>query len=201
MKPRYAKGFTLIEMIISMVLLSFITLIGYQGLFYSANHWQKGHDKMLFQYDFHQAVSWIRHKAGVAEKIRHPTAGTSAYFFNGERQSIEFVARYSRTRKGGLYVNKVNFDAEAQVIEVAYYLYHPDNLSISENSVIDRVTLLPDVNSVTFSYYGRDTDGQLGWHESWVNKNTLPQLLRLDIVSSGGQSYQSTIHIKTSNNV
>lgn len=188
-------------MIVSMVLLSLITIIGYQGIFYSADNWQKGHDKMLFRYDHHQAVDWIRHKVGSAEKVKSPTAGAFAYYFNGERQSIEFVARYSRTRKGGLYVNRINFDAEAQKINVAYYLYHPDNRSADGDSDFDQVTLLPEVKSVAFSYYGRNDDGKSGWYESWVNKNSLPQLLQLDIVGSDGFSYQSTIHIKTSNNV
>ena len=184
-----------------MVLLSFITIIGYQGIFYSANQWQKGHNKMLFQYDHHQAVGWIRQKVSVAEKVKSPSKNTFAYYFDGEPQSIEFVARYSRTRKGGLYVNRINFDPVAQQIDVAYYLYHPDNRAITQDSVIDKVTLLPNVKLIAFSYYGRNNSGELGWYDSWIDKNSLPQLLRLDIVSTDGQSYRSTIHIKTSNNV
>ena len=195
------KGFTLIEMVISLVLLSFITIIGYQGLFYSANNWQKGHDKMLFQYDHHQAVNWMRQKAGSAEKVKSPTSNSFAYFFNGEKHSLEFVSRYTRTRKGGLYVNRIEFNPAAQKIDVAYYLHHPDIQPQKQEIDIDRVTLLPDVRSIEFHYYGTNKKGESGWHESWTDRNTLPKLIRVEIINSEGQRYNSTIYLASSNNV
>lgn len=195
------KGFTLIEMVISLVLLSFITIIGYQGLFYSANNWQKGHDKMLFQYDYHQAVNWIRHKAGSAEKVKSPTSSSPAYLFNGEKHSLEFVARYSRTRKGGLYVNKIQYDPGAQKIDVSYYLHHPDIQSQQQEIATDSVTLLPDVKSIEFYYYGRDITGKTDWYESWKDRNTLPKMIRLEIINTDDVSYESIIYVASSNNV
>lgn len=196
-----SNGFTLVEMVVSLVLLSLISVIGYQGIAYSSAHWQKGHDSMLFQYDHHQAVSWIRNRSGTAEKVRSRTSSDSAYFFHGDSESLEFVTRYTRTRQGGLYVNRISFDQAAGNIVVDYRLYHPDVRPSSAEKPSDRVKLLSNVNSIELSYYGRDKLGKADWYESWTNNSSLPRLIRLDIVDRDGRSYQSIIHVATSNNV
>ena len=183
-----------------MMLLSFITVIGYQGLMFSAKQWQYGHDKMLFQYDYHQAVSWIREKVGSSEKVSDPASTNYAYLFNGQKRSVEFVTRYNRTRQGGLYVNKVEYNEEDGNINVIYYLYHPD-INIDAASQLQWVSLLSSVKSVEFSYYGRKKGAAARWYGEWFELNSLPQLLKLDITNDDGEHYRATIHLVTANNV
>lgn len=193
-----AEGFTLIEMMVSMMLLSFITVIGYQGLMFSARQWNLGHKEMTFQYDHHQAVNWVREKIGSSEKVRNPASSDYAYLFTGQKGSVEFVSRHSRVRKGGLYVNRVIYDEKDQSLSVIYYLYHPD-IDI-QDSPPERVSILSDVRSIEFSYYGSKKGDAAKWYNNWVDLNSLPQLLRLDIKNGNGDFYQSTIHLITSNN-
>ena len=201
MNRKITQGFTLIEMIVSLVLLSFITIIGYQGLMFGVNQWRIGHDKMLFQYDYHQAVSWIRNKTAVSEKVKKPGGNDFSYFFTGEKHSVEFVTRYSRARKGGLYVSKIVYDAEYKSIDVIYYLHHPDMKNAIENNLSEKTTLLSNVSAIEFSYYGKKGGAKAKWHTHWKDDNSLPQLLKLDIESGSGSHYQSTIYMATSNNV
>ena len=126
MKHAKAGGFTLIETVISLTLLSFITIIGYQGLVFGMNQWRNGHDKMQHQYDYHQALGWMRDKLGSAEKVTRIGSDDRAYLFEGMPDSVEFVGRYDRTRRGGLYVSKVFIDTRDHSINVSYYLHHPD---------------------------------------------------------------------------
>lgn len=182
-----------------MMLLSFITVIGYQGLMFSAKQWRYGHEKMLFQYDYHQAVSWMREKIGSSEKVSSPTSSNYAYLFNGRKQSIEFVARYNRTRKGGLYVNRIEYNEEDENLNVFYYLYHPDiNIEVTDQP--EWVSLLTGIKLVEFSYYGRKDGSAARWHDDWLELNSLPQLLKMDITNDDGERYRSTIHLVTSNN-
>lgn len=200
MNQKRTDGFTLIEMVISLTLLSFITVIGYQGLMFSVKQWQHGSDKMMFQYDYYQAVSWIRNKIGAAENVLVPNGNDYSYLFTGNSGSVEFVTRYDRARRGGLYVNKIIFNENDKNIYVTYYLHHPDIESQSENTASEQVALLSNVKSIRFTYYGRKPGSRARWHNSWGNANSLPQLVRVDIESESGKHFQSTIHVVTSNN-
>ena len=202
MKRNSTSGFTLIETVISLTLLSFITIIGYQGLIFGMNQWRSGHDRMQDQYDYHQAIAWMRDKLGSAEKVRRIGGDDQAYLFDGTPRSVEFVARYDRTRRGGLYVSKIYLDQRDHDLYVSYYLHHPDVARNLENLVPERVVLLADIASIRFSYYGR----QLGlkkkaWHDSWPDQNSLPQLLKLDIETVDGVNYETLLSVLTSNNV
>jgi len=196
------KGFTLIEIVISLTLLSFITMIGYQGLVFGLQQWRNGHDKMQFQYDYHQAIYWVRNKLGSSEKVIRPRAEQSVYLFTGTGDSVEFVARFDRTRRGGLYVSKLYYDAREKSIYVSYYLHHPDVEPGFEDGSSARVVLLAEVTSIRFSYYGRKLgDGAARWHDDWRKANTLPQALSLNIETVDGVNHRSTITVLTSNNV
>jgi len=195
-------GFTLIETVISLMLLSFITLVGYQGLVFGLQQWRNGHEKMQFQHDYHQAIVWVRNKLGTSEKVLSPREKKRSYLFTGTVDSVEFVARYDRTRRGGLYVSKVYYDTSDESIYVSYYLHHPDIETDFEDGSSDRVVLLADVVSIRFSYFGRKLgDGSARWHDDWRKANSLPQLLTLDIETVDGVNLRSTITMLTSNNV
>lgn len=193
-------GFTLVEMMISLTLLSMITIIGYQGLQFSIKQWQRGNDSMLFQYDYFQAVSWIRNKIGASENVLMPGSSDYSYFFTGSSDSVEFVARYNRTRRGGLYVNKIFYDKSDNSIHVSYYLHHPGISLKAKNALPEQVTLLSNVRSIRFSYYGRKQGRRAHWHDSWGDLNSIPRLVRVDIENDTGEHFQSTIQVLTSNN-
>ena len=202
MKHAKAGGFTLIETVISLTLLSFITIIGYQGLVFGMNQWRNGHDKMQHQYDFHQALGWMRDKLGSAEKVNRIDRDDRVYLFEGMRNSVEFVGRYDRTRRGGLYVSKVFFDERDHSIYGSYYLHHPDITPGIDSDAPERVALLANVAAVRFSYYGRKLGTKKkGWHDSWHNQDSLPQLLKLEIETVDGVNRESLISVLTSNNV
>jgi general secretion pathway protein J len=200
MKHNHTKGFTLVEMMISLTLLSMITVIGYQGLQFSARQWQRGNDSMRFQYDYFQAVSWIRNKIGASENVMMPGSSDYSYFFTGSSDSVEFVARFNRTRRGGLYVNKIFHHENDNKIYVSYYLHHPGINGKAINALPEQVALLSNVKSIRFSYYGRKQGRNAYWHDNWGDLNSIPRLIRVDIENDTGEHYQSTIQVLTSNN-
>ena len=116
--------------------------------------------------------------------------------------SVKFVGRYDRTRRGGLYVSKVFIDANDHSIYVSYYLHHPDIASGIDGDAPERVALLANVAAIRFSYYGRKHGSKKkAWHDSWRDQNSLPQLLKLELETVDGVNRQSFISVLTSNNV
>jgi prepilin-type N-terminal cleavage/methylation domain-containing protein len=199
MRRRPDSGFTLIETVISLVLLSFIALIGYQGLAFGMEQWRKGHQKLEFGYAYQQAMGWVRNSLGTAEKVAEQRVSRNHYLFDGGARSVEFVTRFDRARRGGLYVTRLFHDADDHSLQVSYYLYHPEIDPDKTGIEPDRVTILEDVASLKISYYGKaGSKRSASWHADWRKNFKLPRLIRLDLETVDGIKYQSIVSVLTS---
>jgi prepilin-type N-terminal cleavage/methylation domain-containing protein len=199
MRRRSHSGFTLIETVISLVLLSFIALIGYQGLAFGMEQWRKGHEKLESGYAYQQAMGWVRNSLGTAEKVVDRRVSLREYLFNGGAQNVMFVARFARARRGGLYVTRLFHDAADNSLQVSYYLYHPEIDPQKTGIEPDRVTILEDVAALKISYYGKARgEKSLRWHADWRKNLKLPRLIRLDLETVDGTKHQSIVSVLTS---
>ena len=196
---RTCSGFTLIETVISLVLLSFIALIGYQGLAFGMEQWRKGHERLEFGYAYQQAVGWLRNSLGAAEKVADRRVRQTQLLFDGDARGVEFVTRFERARRGGLYVTRLFHDAADNSLQVSYTLYHPE-IDLEESGIEpDRVTVLADIASLTISYYGKAKgERSLRWHADWRKNQELPRLIRLDLETVDGIKHQSIVSVLTS---
>jgi len=199
MRRRTHSGFTLIETVISLVLLSFIALIGYQGLAFGMEQWRKGHERLESGYAYQQAMGWVRNSLGTAEKVVDVRVGLREYLFDGGARNVMFVARFDRARRGGLYVTRLFHDAADNSLQVSYYLYHPEIDPEKTGIEPDRVTILEDVAALKISYYGKARGGRsLRWHADWRKNLKLPRLIRLDLETVDGIKHQSIVSVLTS---
>jgi prepilin-type N-terminal cleavage/methylation domain-containing protein len=202
MRRRSHSGFTLIETVISLVLLSFIALIGYQGLAFGMEQWRKGHEKLEFGYAYQQAMGGVRNSLGTAERIVDRRVSMQDYLFDGGASDVEFVTRFDRARRGGLYVARLYRDADENSLQVGYYLYHPEIDPEKAGFEPAHVTILEDVASLKISYYGKAKGKKSArWHDSWRKSYRLPKLIRLDIETVDGIKHQSIVNVLTSNHV
>jgi prepilin-type N-terminal cleavage/methylation domain-containing protein len=85
MQRQTQSGFTLIETVISLVMLSFIALIGYQGLIFGMEQWRKGHDRLEFRYSYQQAMGWVRNALGTSERVVDRRISMRSLVFDGKR--------------------------------------------------------------------------------------------------------------------
>ena len=199
MRRRIHLGFTLIETVISLVLLSFIALIGYQGLAFGMEQWRKGHDRLEFGYAHQQAIGWVRNSLGTAEKFVDLRASRRDYLFDGDARSVEFITRFERARRGGLYVTRLFHDAADNSLQVSYTLHHPDFGPQKTSVEPDRVTILEGIAALKLSYYGKGKDRKgARWHDDWRDTSRLPQLVRLDLKTVDGIKRQSIVSVLTS---
>ena len=199
MRRRIQSGFTLIETVISLVLLSFIALIGYQGLAFGMEQWRKGHERLEFGYAYQQAMGWVRNSLGMAEKVVVQHNSRSEYLFDGGTRGVKFVTRFDRARRGGLYVNRLFHDAADNSLRVSYYLHHPEIDPLKAEIKPDSVTILEDVAALTISYYGKAIgEKSLRWHDDWRRNLKLPRLIRIDLETVDGIKHQSIVSVLTS---
>ena len=201
MRRRTHSGFTLIETVISLVLLSFIALIGYQGLFFGMEQWRKGHDRLESRYAYQQAMGWVRNTVGTQERVVDRRISLRSLVFDGKPGSVEFVARFERARRGGLYVTSLFHDPRDSRLKVSYYLQHPEIDPRGAEFNPGQVTILPDIAALRLAYYGKNRGKAARWHEAWSDAATLPRLIRIEVETVDGVNYQSIVSVLTSNDV
>jgi prepilin-type N-terminal cleavage/methylation domain-containing protein len=183
MKPGPASssnqaGFTLVETLVALALLSLMTAFATGAIAIMSR--TKQIEAKLAQRSKLEAVE--RHLAQTLSDMRivyvlNPDQSARPAF-RGESGLIEFIAPLSdRLERGGLYWLRYGVD-DRGVFALQYQVFRPQGVFNSGASE----PLLPGVDRVRFRYFGRPEQGAPpGWSDTWVRKGILPQAVSLEI--------------------
>ncbi|WGS84623.1 prepilin-type N-terminal cleavage/methylation domain-containing protein [Methylomonas sp. MED-D] len=193
------NGFTLIEMLIAMTLLSVIVALLFASLRIAAESWNVGEAKLtevnqkavVYQF-FRRHLSGIKPVPAPTEDnessptglrtdapdAANQTAETLA--FEGRPHAIRFVAALpSASARKGLQTFTVDTDPDSSsVIRVSLVPYGqlPDTAA-------EATVLLNNVEDFELAYYGTNAEtDKTAWHEQWINAEQLPLLIKVRIV-------------------
>lgn len=173
------NGFTLVETLISLVMLSLILSIGLNVLYVGSRNWQHISEVSQRHNEWRQSIALL------GRLLRHAQATNSDsefdkewLLFSGNHDQLTFTAPLTQTGRG-LY--RLNFWLERehalQNLQLSYQLLQ------STEDTTNRLTLMKDIQEISFSYYGADDDNAIKrWHETWEGKRHSPRLVRLSIV-------------------
>lgn len=184
-RPATQMGFTLLEVLIALTLLSLMMVVLFGGLRFGARGWDAAEARVEAAGDRSLVQSFIRQRLMQARPIVWgQNTGRPSLAFVGERDFLRFVAPLpARRGQGGLYLftlELVETDDNGQLI-VTYRLFHPDTL---EDSLKDehekRTVLLEDVQDIELEYFGpEEANDTPRWQSSWRERQQLPTLVRL----------------------
>ncbi|HEY1837709.1 MAG TPA: prepilin-type N-terminal cleavage/methylation domain-containing protein [Rhizomicrobium sp.] len=167
------SGFTLVELLVSITLMAFLSLLLFGGLHFGTRVWQKatsadtvGNKILLAQASL---ASTLRQAYPffvlVSPTDRHVQ-------FDGEAQSMTFFAPAER---GGLDVVTIAHDPNGTLVMNS----RPELATHPAADVTHRV-LLSGVKSFSAAYFGAMNKGApQQWYPVWRNAHTLPDLIRL----------------------
>jgi len=183
---RPENGFTLIEMLIAMTLLSMMVVLLFSSLKVAAESWNAGEAKIIevnrkavvYQF-FKRQLAGIRPVTAVASQQASDDS-IPAPAFQGQRQAMHFVGSLpaSALRKG------------LHVFDIAASPTNPTTLMVALAPYIQTdttpppefVVLLEHVKALEFSYFGGKGDGGAAvWESEWVGLGVLPQLIKVSI--------------------
>ena len=191
-----SKGFTLIEVIIALTLLSIMVVLLFTSLKICADSWEKGENKITAVNEIAVVYNFFQHHLATAKPLFNTTAtGEKSFSFQGNSQSMQFVSAFPASAgKPGLQLFSVSLLEEDndQFINVALVPFI--NLAEDENPSKEEVTLIKHVNEFTLSYFGSEdgmTEGS--WNEEWVNKTVLPSLIKINITLANGYFWPEMI--------
>lgn len=169
-----SRGFTLLELIISITILSLIAVIIGSGFRLGLKAWERGEEeaeavqtmRVLSGLVFQQLKSAYPYKIKIDDK--------NVVVFKGEPDSMIFVTTLSTPYPGGFkWVRYLHKDGALLYKEGML----PDK-ELIDNIPGDEEILENDVDEVNFQYYSND-EGE--WKESWEFSDKLPGAVRAQI--------------------
>lgn len=176
-KPRLS-GFTLIEVVIALSLLSIMMLMLFAGLRISAKSWDKGDAKLVQINNMSAVHNFFHNQIATALPLWDDFTELEKQFsFQGSENTLQFVSTLPASSKRlGLQV--FNLRLKNNKLWVAIKPFYP---SLEQNQwKIEDVILLDKIATLKITYFGKQKDNSLAWQPEWERKY-LPQLIAIDI--------------------
>jgi len=195
MRPK-SQGFTLIEVLISMTLLSMMMVLLFGSLKICADSWEKGEQKITDVNKLAVVFNFFHQHLSLAQPLWNDfTNEEKTYSFQGKAHSLQFVsAMPASAGRTGLQLFSVNLQSNDndKFINVTLTPFIPlvDGASWLKEDEI----LINNVSDFTLSYFGAENGvGLDSWQDEWLLKNNLPKLVKINITTDNGISYPEII--------
>ena len=179
-----AQGFTLIEVLIAMTLLSMMMVLLFASLKICADSWEKGENKINEVNEFAVVYSFFHQHLSLAHPLWNDFSSEEKTFsFQGSAHSLQFVsAMPASAGRSGLQLFSVDLqsDNNDRFINVTLMPFFP----LAEGAAWHKEDdiLINHVSGFTLTYFGSDDGISLGsWQDEWLAKNSLPRLVKINI--------------------
>jgi len=193
---RPAAGFTLVELLLAITLMSILLGLTYSGLRAATRSSQRGEQILAAGGELRAAHQFIRRQLNQMLPLAYAEtddAQALRIVFEGDAKHIRFVAPMpGYLGSGGPQVQllEVANGADGEfVIQFSHALLQ----GYTEDRLHDRdpVILLEGVSSAGFEFLGKDEEGEVtGWSSSWDKNDELPVAVRLDVEFEEGLNLQ-----------
>jgi len=170
------SGFTILELIVSITILTLVALIIGQGFRIGVKAWEKGEAetvetqqlRILSGMITQQLKSFYLYTTKLDDEVE------KSILFEGEKDSIFFVTTLADSSYGGLKWVRYSYDEGI--------LYYKEGL-LPDKDVLDNIegdeeVLASDIEKVLFEYYVSHDDD---WKDTWDNEDDVPDAVRVTL--------------------
>jgi general secretion pathway protein J len=185
---RRARGFTLVELTVALVLMAAIAAVLFGSLALAARTWDGGEAKAQEVSDMRAAQSYLRAQLSAQYPQRRWKTAELPIMFAGERDEIRYAAALpERVAEGGIYYFRLalaRVDEKSQLVQERVI---PDVAATAapEFSGAERSVLAEGVGELRIAYFGRDAGVDESeaptWRDRWDDAQRLPLLVRIDV--------------------
>ena len=194
-------GLTLIETLIGLTLMGMTLALLFNGLYVMGRSARAGHAQ-LAQNDRHRVVqTFLRREIGEAVPLSGGRGEDARLFFEGMAAQLRFFGELPAHRGGGgvhemrLALRRDNGTAH---LTLSHRNAWPERLNqAADDGAWERVSLVEDVRSLAFSYYGnfqRDfADASPTWRNSWADAGELPELVKIAVAFEDGRRWPDLV--------
>lgn len=183
-----ARGFTLIELMLALMLMAGIAAILFGSLSLAAQSWDGGEAKAERVSDMRATLAYLRTQLSEQYPQRMWKAPELPLMFAGEREELRYAAVLpERVAGGGVYYFRLAVVRTGEKSQLVQERTIPDTSSLQAPEFADaeRSVLAEDIAELRISYLGRDAStAELvapTWRDRWEDKQRLPLLMRVDV--------------------
>lgn len=181
---RCMGGFTLLEVLIAMALLSVIVTVGFSVMRVGFNSWEAG--EVRFEQAERQAIGigFLRNYLANALPVMDELSGREPVFsFSGTAEVLRFIA-YPPKQVGRGMRYRFQVGAGDGALMLAFEPFGRHLLTVLSEP--ERMVLQKGVRGLRFAYFGRRPDQALPeWLDTWTYPY-LPTLIRVNVLTDAG---------------
>jgi general secretion pathway protein J len=197
------QGFTLLEIMVAMVVLTLIMTASFGALRLGERSWETGLERS-------GKTETLRTVSGVLERLvsqilpmQWQQNNDKFLAFEGDSHQLRFIGPApSHNGSTGLFEYTLALipDATNAQLMLYYRLHDPDRSDFAEQgSDRQQVKLVDELRSVLISYYGAPQDKpnvREGWHERWSKEaENYPRLIRIQLAAGNQQDQWPDLYL------
>jgi general secretion pathway protein J len=175
------EGFTLLELLISIVMLGIIVVILVGALRLGFRSVDSGEKKMESLERMRVSLSVIDSQIQSQFPLTYQEEEAEKYYFTGERDSLQFSTNYSiwGGKKGNVVVSYSVSEEEGKSI-----LYASEHIVGIEES--KETKLLDAFDDIYFEYFYKGPTDEIGnWVEEWTDTTQIPAKIKIHLIKGG----------------
>ncbi len=194
MNKRYRIGFTLIEVLIGMSLLSIMMLLLFASLRTCVQSWNAGEKKIAQVSQATIVQNFLRYKLQIALPLAVDFLAEEdrQFSFQGGSDSLQFVAPMPASAgRLGLQLFNLSLQSEdkgtGQQLLVDIKPFFPQNDMTQWEG--EQVVILKHIQTLQIAYFGAgqdDLNKEPKWQKQWQDRQNLPELVSIDIALTTG---------------
>ncbi|MGE5097625.1 MAG: prepilin-type N-terminal cleavage/methylation domain-containing protein [Betaproteobacteria bacterium] len=185
-------GFTLIELVVAMTILGTMLLLLYSGLSFALRSWDAGDVNGQRTMDRRIGENFLRREISEMFPMRWKDPVVVKLAFEGDGQHLRFVSsRPAGITVGGLSLVSLDVqeDTKSRSRNLVMRRAMPDDEArdFAPLEKAEAVVLVPEVESVAFSYFGSENDfAEPRWVDNWTFSSRIPQMVRVRVKTAEG---------------
>ena len=188
---KISYGFTLLELLVSITILSLIITISYSALRLGTKSWDASINNINNNTATRSAIDLIKNKLEHIYPIYWKKDTRRALAFQGDEERIMFIAPSPQGREVGEYFEYmlvVNKSQNGTSMELFYEPHSPgdDEFSVDEESPYREI--LTGLKDARFSFYGKpENNAEEEWFVEWKDEFiSLPSAVQVVMVAKEG---------------
>jgi general secretion pathway protein J len=190
-RPLRAQGFTLVELLVGLTLMTLISILLFGGLRFGVRAWEAAGQRTEGSTRIELIQTLLRRQIAQARPTSiAPLKPVAA--FTGQPDGVTFIAspvRQDEVNDDLVFVlNKVDANKRSH-LDLTWRPLRPPSAIASPAGAETAARLIEDVAAVEIAYYGApDGNGLPGWSDEWSGGHSLPSLVRLRVTFPQGDT-------------
>ena len=195
-----ARGFTLLELTIALLLLAMMAAVVTGSINLAGKSWDGGEAKAEQVTGMRLTGEFLRAQIAAEFPLRMKKVVGLPLMFGGEHNELRYAAALApRVSEGGVYYFRLSVvrDGDKSRLVLDRVIPDPDTTAEPSFTGADRSILADGIADLTIGYYGRGANATLDtaptWQDRWDDRDQLPLLMRIDVKPEKGPAWPQLI--------